>query len=85
MKVIPKTEIIKVSPFIFDAPIEKTEKKTERLVKKFLQFTPGQQQNRFVRIRDTLPIAFSTEEKEKPNQLVGFFYSCYLDFVIFVI
>jgi protein TonB len=36
-------------------------KETSRLIKKLLQFTPGQQQNRFVRVRYTLPIAFSVE------------------------
>jgi hypothetical protein len=35
LKVIPKTEIIKVSPFIFDAPIEKTEKKPKDLLRNF--------------------------------------------------
>jgi len=60
LKAIPKTEILKVSPFIFVEPIEKTKKKeTERLIEKLPKFTPGQQQNRFVRDRYTLPIAFS--------------------------
>ena len=31
--------------------------KTERLIEKLPKFTPGQQQNRFVRFRYTLPIA----------------------------
>jgi protein TonB len=43
------------------APHRQLEKETSRLIKKLPQFTPGQQQNRFVRVRYTLPIAFSVE------------------------
>ena len=43
------------------APNRQLEKETSRLIKKLPQFTPGQQQNRFVRVRYTLPIAFSVE------------------------
>lgn len=43
------------------APHKELEKETERLIKKLPKFTPGQQQNRFVRVRYTLPISFSVE------------------------
>lgn len=43
------------------APHRQLEKETSRLIKKLPQFTPGQQQNRFVRVRYTLPIAFRVE------------------------
>ena len=43
------------------APHKRLEKETERLIQKLPKFTPGQQQNRFVRVRYTLPIAFNVE------------------------
>ncbi len=43
------------------APHKQLKKETARLIKKLPKFTPGQQQNRFVRVRYTLPIAFSVE------------------------
>jgi protein TonB len=43
------------------APHARLEKETERLIKRLPKFTPGQQQNRFVKVRYTLPIAFSVE------------------------
>jgi protein TonB len=43
------------------APHKLLEKETERLVKKLPKFTPGQQQNRFVRVRYALPISFRVE------------------------
>ena len=43
------------------APHIQLENETERLVKKLPKFTPGQQQNRFVRVRYVLPISFRVE------------------------
>lgn len=43
------------------APHRQLKKETARLIKKLPKFTPGQQQNKFVRVRYTLPIAFSVE------------------------
>ena len=43
------------------APHRQLEKETERFIQKLPKFTPGQQQNRFVRVRYTLPIAFNVE------------------------
>jgi len=43
------------------APHIQLEKETERLIKKLPKFTPGQQQNRFVRVRYVLPISFRVE------------------------
>jgi protein TonB len=43
------------------APHTRLEKETERLIKKLPKFTPGQQQNRFVRVRYVLPISFRVE------------------------
>jgi len=43
------------------APHIKLEKETARLIKKLPKFTPGQQQNRFVRVRYVLPISFRVE------------------------
>ena len=43
------------------APHNKLALETERLIKKLPRFTPGQQQNNFVRVRYTLPIAFRVD------------------------
>ncbi|QTD36563.1 energy transducer TonB [Polaribacter batillariae] len=43
------------------APHKKLEKETNDLIKKLPKFTPGKQRNRPVRVRYTLPIAFSVE------------------------
>jgi protein TonB len=43
------------------APHKRLEKETQRLIQKLPKFTPGQQQDRFVRVRNTLPIAFNVE------------------------
>ncbi|QOD59950.1 energy transducer TonB [Polaribacter haliotis] len=43
------------------APHKQLEKETNDLIKKLPKFTPGKQRNRPVRVRYTLPIAFSVE------------------------
>lgn len=43
------------------APHTKLEKETNRLINKLPKFTPGKQRNKPVRVRYTLPIAFSVE------------------------
>lgn len=43
------------------APHNKLEKETNRLINKLPKFTPGKQRNKPVRVRYTLPIAFSVE------------------------
>ncbi len=55
------------------APHARLEKETERLLKKLPKFTPGQQQNRFVKVRDPLPIAFGAAQKFEP---LRFCYFC---------
>jgi protein TonB len=43
------------------APHKQFKKESQRLIQKLPKFTPGKQQNRTVRVRYTLPIAFSAE------------------------
>ena len=43
------------------APHKRLKKEMQRLIQKLPKFTPGKQQNRTVRVRYTLPIAFSVE------------------------
>jgi protein TonB len=43
------------------APQTRLEKEMERLLKKLPKFMSGQQQNRYVKVRDTVPIAFRIE------------------------
>ena len=43
------------------APHQRLEKETNRLIKKLPKFTPGKQRNQPVKVRYTLPIAFSVQ------------------------
>ena len=43
------------------APHKRLEKETKRIIKKLPQFKPGKQNNRTVKVRYLLPIAFNVE------------------------